>query len=579
LILFEYKKPEILPPAMNPGPVFFNDNGVRKYVIDVINNHPLRDFTDLPFTISTKVEGYLQEAWFRMNPGLEPEDLIQRMPYTVADGVYNNRRVINRLVRRRGLFRDEGKCLSWNKSSHKKIWDLRLIEEMTQNPDPTAPNSTRHLMDRDADEKQEIKDDTYATGKHLARGRGRELQGRDRQEKDRAVAERRANRRSVAANTAVDDEKDEGIVFADQTESQITTTDPTQTPVPNNTTTIQQQPHLALSPADSDLDPTPYEDIHTAGHAAMRTGDEIQQDGLEVPGGYHGLLNSEAPQHLMTYAVGSQMNKIASHAHPMFFPADRQQNILSPDERSMNPRNHHQELQQSDGRFNNFGPVSGQSHQAGVSPGGPQRTSSRRPRSASAMGRVNNLIGLESSSIDPQLRQIDNRIHVRSHSDPEDTYPSQRQVGNDVKYRSAPVDHYQSQAQNSRNIIPNGATQNDLHQQRSTTMRASPFLVTPQGNGNTYTDQDDHVWTGPDVSAAMNDGSAYDAATYSTPAQSAPNRRRAAMVDGNHQRWADILAKAGVSTGTSRNSSRKRGAGEELDDDYVNFSKKLRKSY
>lgn len=174
-------------------------NGVRRIVIDVINNNPLRSFSHLPLTVSTKVEGWLQEAWFRMDPSVRAEDLIQRMPYSANHNVYKDRKIINRLVRRRELFRNEGRCLSWKKTTYEKKWDLHLIEEMHQKPNPADPNSTRHLKDLSSNQTLALKDETYVTGKHLARAGRRTLRGEERAKKNQGVQERRASRPATSA--------------------------------------------------------------------------------------------------------------------------------------------------------------------------------------------------------------------------------------------------------------------------------------------------------------------------------------------------------------------------------------------
>lgn len=217
-ILFEFKKPQNAYPPTNPPRLTYTVNGTPRIVIDVINNNPLRHFCHLPLTVSTKVEGWLQEAWFRQDPSLQAEDLIQRMPYTADHDVYKDRKIINRLVRRRELFRNEGRCLSWKKTTYEKQWDLRLIDEMNNNPNPADPNSTRHLNDLSTKQIIALKDETYATGKHLARGGRRTLKGDKREEKDRVVQERRATRPSKTSKTASNRNSDDANLDGEQTQ-------------------------------------------------------------------------------------------------------------------------------------------------------------------------------------------------------------------------------------------------------------------------------------------------------------------------------------------------------------------------
>ena len=85
-ILFELYKPRRLPtgaiPKMN---TFDPDINADRLVIDRMYNQPLSDFCNLPLTLSTKVEGYLMEAWERQNPGMTAGDYFQQMVHVDID--------------------------------------------------------------------------------------------------------------------------------------------------------------------------------------------------------------------------------------------------------------------------------------------------------------------------------------------------------------------------------------------------------------------------------------------------------------------------------------------------------------
>jgi hypothetical protein len=195
-------------------------NGIPYLVIDVINNKPLRDFSHIPITVSSNVEGWLQEAWFRQDPSLQAEDLIQRMPYKPADNVYKDRKILNRLVRRRELFRDTGRCLSWIKTVWTKKWDLFLISEMNDKPSLTDPNSTRHLKDLRPDEKNALKDLTYKNKTYLAKGSKYTLVGEKRVQKDLDVKERLESHTAKKIKKALDKQVDNADALEDHAKSQ-----------------------------------------------------------------------------------------------------------------------------------------------------------------------------------------------------------------------------------------------------------------------------------------------------------------------------------------------------------------------
>lgn len=128
------------------------DSGESLVVIDRMHNKPLRDFPNLPLTISTKAEGWLMEAWEREDERIEQYDLLQRMALveideesrTIPKGVYN------KLNRRKELARKRLRCLAWNDlKDTESFWDINLFEDLSLNPQWVKDNTTRHLVDLD----------------------------------------------------------------------------------------------------------------------------------------------------------------------------------------------------------------------------------------------------------------------------------------------------------------------------------------------------------------------------------------------------------------------------------------------
>ena len=129
-------------------------------VVDGRDGQPLRNFPELPVVISTKVEGWLIEAWIRLNPKLKHEDVIQRMLHLDPDswnGKDNGGGFKNTLSARRRDFRQIGRCLSWEENSARRsAFDRRLLEDVASDPQWQADQTTRYLEDLTLPEKQEL---------------------------------------------------------------------------------------------------------------------------------------------------------------------------------------------------------------------------------------------------------------------------------------------------------------------------------------------------------------------------------------------------------------------------------------
>jgi hypothetical protein len=128
-------------------------------VIDDLEGRALRNYPDIPIKIATEVEGWLLEAWFRLNPGLKYMDIIQRMPCMSKDDYRRNRDYMkNTLSARRRDFRHEGRCLSWeDNTARKSLFDLRLKEEVKNSQQCTLDGSTKSLTDLTRAEVQTIR--------------------------------------------------------------------------------------------------------------------------------------------------------------------------------------------------------------------------------------------------------------------------------------------------------------------------------------------------------------------------------------------------------------------------------------
>ncbi|KAL8719519.1 MAG: hypothetical protein Q9225_003486 [Loekoesia sp. 1 TL-2023] len=76
-ILYQWKPENKKPAAQDPG--FMIDEADGKVLLD-INNHPIRNWPELPLTISGQVEGLWLEFWRRLNPAISLPDIVARCP-------------------------------------------------------------------------------------------------------------------------------------------------------------------------------------------------------------------------------------------------------------------------------------------------------------------------------------------------------------------------------------------------------------------------------------------------------------------------------------------------------------------
>ncbi|KAF7514416.1 hypothetical protein GJ744_000186 [Endocarpon pusillum] len=195
-ILFVYKIPRSGWNSSDPSLLTYNDNGLRRVVVDVINNRPLKAFDNLPVTISKKVEGWLLETWERQNRNIDVEDFIQRMPFNAHDNVWESKKFSNALTQRKERFRNRARCICWKKAQHDREWDRKLEADMKNNATWIKANTTRHLDDLTVKEDRALAAATFIYGGHMRRAAGRELRGDAKTEKEenmRALLDRDEN--------------------------------------------------------------------------------------------------------------------------------------------------------------------------------------------------------------------------------------------------------------------------------------------------------------------------------------------------------------------------------------------------
>ena len=76
-ILYQWNAPEKKQTSQTPN--FMVDEADGRLLLD-INNHPIRDWPELPVCISGQVEGIWMEYWRRLNPNISVPDIVARCP-------------------------------------------------------------------------------------------------------------------------------------------------------------------------------------------------------------------------------------------------------------------------------------------------------------------------------------------------------------------------------------------------------------------------------------------------------------------------------------------------------------------
>ncbi len=527
-------------------------------------------------TISTQVEGWLQEAWFRQDPSLQAEDLIQRMPYTTKDEVYKDRKIINRLVRRRELFRKEGRCLSWKKATWSSKWDRHLLDEMDKNPDPANPNSTGHLEDLTSDENWEFKDMTYMTKENKAKGGSRTLQGKRREEKDRGVEEREAARPAKKPKIASTKEDNGGLVLA-KTQKKTRKSKGTKMQGLRNTDTSQPQEQVSLSPALNHASQMSHQDSPSVSCPETARSLNRTQTHTELSGGYPDNRATSAQPQTVGYPNGSLMNGNTPNVQQAFPTAIEYHGMQQLGHQSMNNGNlaHHNNAQP------NMAPHSMRAHNAA-----PHNTAPRHVAPQNMTGYFAELQqdqalygynGLGSAF--DGLSSLSNRTSSSSGGTrsapfmPRSSDFARGPSNNDIQSRSYLVD--QSIQQNSI-ASEFGSHFSSVGPELTDAGNVGEFVYDRSSYDDLEQLQYFDLW-GLDFA---HDGSRqnHHHVIYADPVESAPSASQGVLTGENHQP-ADYLGGAGssVTAGSGGNSSRKRGAEDELDSDLVGLSRKSRK--
>ncbi|KAL9120535.1 MAG: hypothetical protein Q9187_002910 [Circinaria calcarea] len=113
------------------------------------DNHPVKDYPEIPLACSSQMEGYNMEAIRRLNPRIGPKDFRARIPHHLGSGkqpMWSISAISMRMV----LFRELAGCLSWTKRAGSDVFECYLVNLL---PAPcVAASSTQGFRDLTGEE-------------------------------------------------------------------------------------------------------------------------------------------------------------------------------------------------------------------------------------------------------------------------------------------------------------------------------------------------------------------------------------------------------------------------------------------
>ena len=173
-ILYQWR-PEIRSGKMS-HPGWMEING--RIVIDR-DNRPVRDWPELPLTISGQVEGLRMEYWRRVNRHITVADLRARMPQYTSKRLELTMKelVTSSFGNRMDRGRTRAACVAWNRREGTQVKEDRMLQLMPKDIRRTvrATNSTACWRDLEEHEVQWILEGNKGRGAALKRASWRAL--------------------------------------------------------------------------------------------------------------------------------------------------------------------------------------------------------------------------------------------------------------------------------------------------------------------------------------------------------------------------------------------------------------------
>ncbi|KAL9029605.1 MAG: hypothetical protein Q9196_002179 [Gyalolechia fulgens] len=213
-ILYEWEHDKQKPAARDPG--YMHDATDGKVLLDV-NNHPIKDWPELPTTISGQVEGMWIEYWRRLNPQISLPDIVARCPKTTQKHASSKVHKLsiaafgNRMRRHRVLLGTR----AWEEREGSREIANRLKELMPNRvlAQIASRNSTKTWRDLTNDEVDMVLSVNKGQGSAPARAGVKKLEGKEKDQRDKAAKAKTACiQRRMAGEKQREDEEYEAVL-------------------------------------------------------------------------------------------------------------------------------------------------------------------------------------------------------------------------------------------------------------------------------------------------------------------------------------------------------------------------------
>ncbi|KAL8941014.1 MAG: hypothetical protein Q9216_002494 [Gyalolechia sp. 2 TL-2023] len=213
-ILYEWEHKKQKPAPKHPG--YMRDTTDGKFLLDV-NNHPIRDWPELPATISGQVEGMWIEYWRRLNPQISLPDVVARCPKVTQKHASSKEHKLsiaafgNRMRRHRVLLGTR----AWEEREGSREIATKLKGLMPNRvlAQIAGQNSTKTWRDLTNDEVDMILTVNKGQGSAIARAGDKKLEGLEKAQRDTDTRNRTVGiQRRMETEKQRDDEEYEALL-------------------------------------------------------------------------------------------------------------------------------------------------------------------------------------------------------------------------------------------------------------------------------------------------------------------------------------------------------------------------------
>lgn len=162
-----------------------------RIVLDA-DNHPVKDYRDIPLTLSSEVEGWLLEAMWRLDSRIERMDWRARMPKQIQkpDGQLHELYGLSAISNRSTRFRKAAGLVSWNERSGSKTINKFIMDRLTE-----AQQKNENFSGLSKEEQEEAKRPNK--GQHMSRAGSRALSDAERLKREQKQKKWKASKLST----------------------------------------------------------------------------------------------------------------------------------------------------------------------------------------------------------------------------------------------------------------------------------------------------------------------------------------------------------------------------------------------